>query len=123
MAALAEFPAQSSAADWNDDITILADDDGLPYWSTVPGDLVVTMTLIEDGFESSSLVAASNDGSGMITALPNGVIDIAVPAATMAGLAHDPYGVQTRYRAFIKIETGGATMQAAVAVLPVYRGA
>jgi hypothetical protein len=130
------LPEQSSAGDWIESIQMLAEDDGAPCWTTVPGDLIVTMTVIPEGVSlrrdygsleslanAAVLTATTIDGSGQLTAFDNGFLEISVPAASMAGLAPDRHGVAKRHLVFFKIETGGYTLQFMVGVLPVSLGA
>lgn len=130
------LPEQSSAADWIESVQMLAEDDGAPCWTTVPGDLVVTMTVIPEGISirrdygsldtlanAAVLTVTTTDGSGQLTAFDNGFLEISVDALVMAGLAPDRYGVAKRHLVFFKIDVNSVTLQFMVGVLPVVLGA
>ncbi len=129
------LPEQSSAGDWIESIQMLAEDDGAPCWAAIPGDLIVTMTVIPEGVSfrrdygslqylanAAVLTAKTNDASGKLTAFANGFLEISVAASVMAGLGPDRHSVAKRYLVFFKIETGGYTLQFMVGVLPVILG-
>lgn len=131
-----EFPEQSSAADWIESIQVLAEDDGAPVWSSVPGDLVVTMTVIPEGVSSirdyganpasatsAVIVATTTDGTGRLTAFPEGFVEISIDDSVMLTIGPDRFGVSKRYLVYFRIQTGGYTMQFLAGVLPVYLGA
>jgi len=127
---------QSSAGDWIESVQMLAEDNGAPCWTAVPGDLIVTMTVIPEGVSlrrdygspqslanAAVLTATTIDASGKLTAFANGFLEISVAAAVMAGLAPDRHGVAKRHLVFFKVQTGGYTLQFMVGVLPVVLGA
>lgn len=127
------FERQSSAADWDTNIQLLANDDSAPMWTTVPVDLVLTMTVVPETGEQQSdygqpssaaavITAVSTDATGRIEAAANGYVNIFVDDEDMHALAPDRYGVDKRYLVFIRIETGGSTLQGLVGLLPVYLG-
>ncbi|MFA7302097.1 MAG: hypothetical protein WC069_07335 [Candidatus Shapirobacteria bacterium] len=132
----AEFDRQSSAADWDETVQLLAEDDGLPMWTTVPGDLILTLTVIPEGICVSSdygsvststpgavITAVSTDLSGRVAADINGMMLIFIDDSDMVALAPDRYGIDKRYLVFIKAQFGVYTKQGLVGILPVYRGA
>lgn len=127
------FRAVSSYADWSFTDQIV-DEDGDPLWSTpVPADLVMSFKIIPESARitydygllstiSPLIEAASDDGSGLITALVNGYFQIAVPRAQMRNLAPDNLYSTLRYRVFVNASTDAGDTQQLVATLPVYRG-
>ena len=120
------FPRQSSAADWEAFIE-LKDDDHAPLWTTVPADLVVSMTVIPEkpsAAETPSIDTNSADGSGVLFPDVNGLVFISAPASTMAGLAPDKYGVDRRFLVLVNIELtdDGTHTHALEGVLTVYKG-
>lgn len=132
----ASFPRQSSAADWDETIELTDEETGDVLWTTLPADLLLTLTVIPEKESTSSdygsittaqnavISATSDDGSGIIAAVANGVVSIFVDEATMAELAPDKYGVDRRFLVFIKITHTDTdeTTQGPVGILPVYRG-
>jgi len=130
------LPEQSSAGDWIESIQMLSEDDGAPCWTTVPGDLIVTMTVIPEGVSlrrdygsaeslanAAVITAKTTDASGWLTAFTNGFLEISVPAASMSALAPNRHGIAKRYLVFFKIEVSGYTLQFMVGILPVILGA
>ncbi len=130
------LPEQSSAGDWIESVQMLAEDDGAPCWTTVPVDLIVTMTVIPEGVSlrrdygsleslanAAVITATTIDGSGNLTAYDNGFLEISVAASVMAGLAPDRHGVAKRHLVFFKVEVSGVKLQFMVGVLPVILGA
>jgi len=126
---------QSSAADWREIIQLLSEDDSQPIWTSIHVDLIVTMNVIPEGISISSdygnevsianaavISVSSDDGSGKLTSLVNGAIEIIIDDSVMSALAPDTFGILKRYIVFIKIQTAGETMQTMMAILPVYRG-
>jgi hypothetical protein len=116
------FERQSNAADWTPDSIQLLGDDGNFLWSTVPVDIVVTLTI---GYPQECTRPASDyikrfistDSPAYIEAFDNGIIAIEVPVTQMTGLERGQYPV------FIKIETSGNTDQALIGSLPIVQGA
>ena len=131
------FDDQSSATDWVEPIELFAKHDGNPMWSTIPAGMVATLTITPEeqvhrrdyGFDhgfvgtnnSPALSAATNDLSGLIRLLENGVIMIALPPDCLAGLAPCDMGRFRRHRAFIKVSFEGATVALVVGALKIYR--
>lgn len=120
---ISSLPEQSSAGDWIESIQMLSVDDGAPCWTTIPDDLIVTMTVIPEGCSRSAITAKTTDAIGWLTAFTNGFLEISVPAASMGPLAPDRHGVAKRYLVFFKVEVSGYTLQFMVGVLPVTLGA
>ena len=123
----ATFDRQSSAADWEETIQLLDDEDNTPLWSTVPVDLVLTLTIIEDvgpkrSEPTASITAVSTGATGRITAAVNGFVLLMVEAADLADLAPDANGVDKRYLVFVKAEIEDIPQQVLVGVLPIYLG-
>jgi hypothetical protein len=131
-----ELPQQSNAADWEETIQLLSEDDGLPLWTTPPVDLVGTLTVIPEGTMLRSdygsitvnnpaavITALTTDATGKFKAYDNGFLQILIDDSVMATLGPDNYNIAKRYLVFIKVQTAGRTDQLLIAVLPVYRGA
>lgn len=131
-----ELPQQSNAADWEETIQLLSEEDGSPLWTIPPLDLVGTLTVIPEGtmirrdYDSVSvdnpaavITALTTDATGKFKAYDNGFLQILIDDSVMATLGPDNYNVAKRYLVFIRIETAGRTDQLLIAILPVYRGA
>lgn len=118
------FPEQSNQADWLESIKLVSEDDGEPVWTTVPVDLVATLTVRpanRDGRDTSGATPVINvttiDGSGQLTAFASGFLEISVPAASMSNIDAG------FYEAFLKIYTNGVTGQALIGCINIIAGA
>jgi hypothetical protein len=123
----ASFERQSSVEDWEETIQLFDESDGSKLWTSVPSDLVLTLTVILDvgpqcAEPPASITAVSTDGSDRIRAEVNGFVLIAIDQEDIAELAPERAGVDTRYLVYIKAETEGVPTQALVGVLPIYLG-
>jgi len=72
------FKPQRNTVNFIESVQVLSVDDDNPVWTSVPGDLVLTMKIIDQqGVERIS--ATNSDGSGYLTAFVNGFIEISIP--------------------------------------------
>lgn len=118
------FPRQSNAADWVESLRLVNEDDGQPVWVSVPGDLVASLTVRaadRSGRDSSRALevikAATNDGSGKLTAFADGFLEISIDDSAMTNISAGTYEV------FLKLQTGGATLQTLIGCINIIAGA
>lgn len=118
------FPDLSNQADWLESMKLVGEDDGQPVWTTVPVDLVATLTVRKadrDGRGCCSspvlTVTATGAASGELTAFDSGFLEIAVPADSMSSVEPGVYEV------LLSIETGGVIIQAIIGCMNVICGA
>jgi len=115
MATLVEyFKRQSNKANWSYSDQ-LCGQDGNPLWSSVPGDLALTMVAV-DRTGAKQLTITSADGSGQLAAAPNGTINVNVTPLTLGALCEGMYDVH------LKIVTGDFTIERVYGRLPVSEG-
>lgn len=115
MAVLIEYlPRQSNRANWafSDQLCDTSND---PLWTTVPGDLVVTLVVV-DRSGIQQLTVSSTDGSSQLITSTNGMIDVNVTPEQMGALSAGIYDV------WLKIVTGNFTIERNYARLPVCEG-
>jgi len=126
---LVNFPQQSNSSDWLETIQLISEDDGTPLdltgctvkigvWTQTQrgqGNALSTVW----GFAGNAtpvLTAASNDGSGKLTILPEGVIQISFRVSDMQSL------VAAYYEVGMILTNGTDTIQLVLGVLPVVNG-
>lgn len=115
MATLVEyFRRQSNKANWSYQDQ-LCGSDGNPLWTSVPGDLVITM-VFKDRDGTTQLTLATNDGTGQIAADTNGIMNVNIIPNTTGGLPEGLYDV------WLQIVTDDYTIQRLYGRLPLCEG-
>lgn len=117
------FQPISNAGDWIESIELRAEDDDSPLWTTVPADLVATLSLKEsytnhiNSDSTAALLLSTADADGRLTAFDNGFLEIDVPDDDMTAIDAGKYSV------FLKLQTDGRTMQFMIGTIPIVAGA
>lgn len=108
------FKQQSNTANWSYQDQ-LCGSDGNPLWTSVPTDLVVTMTAV-DRRGCPQFTTNTGDGSSQIGADTNGIINVNVTPDTLGGLDAGLYDIR------LKIVTDDFTIERVYGRLPLNEG-
>lgn len=108
------FPRQSNAANWAFTDQLCGEDGG-PLWTDIPGDLVVTYTLV-DRLGASALKVGSDDGTGQVRLEANGMMFLNVTPENLGTASAGLYDVRE------KIVVDGFTNERVCGRLPIYEG-
>lgn len=106
---------QSMSANWTFQDQ-LCNDDQNPLWTSIPGDLVVTFSLVDRRGCPAGVIGASNDGSGKVAFDTNGIVNVNFPPASFGGITADLYDVH------VKIATSDTTIEKVYGRLPLSEG-